>query len=99
MIKNPLCVYACRHKSRQHGVHDDAEPEEHLVALADSPYHGTRARAQLWLQSRLYSEAHILISEWRQNLDLRCVLLSDPSTFGALGVPTKTRLEIQNKEV
>ena len=58
-----------------------------------------------------YSQSHInysiapplpLFSKciWRQNLDLRCVLLSDPSTFGALlvgvgspTVPTKIRLE------
>ena len=38
-------------------------------------------------------------SKWRHNMDLRCVLLSDPSTFGAGGVPTKTPSRIQHKEV
>ena len=33
-----------------------------------------------------------------QNWDLRCVLLSDPSIFGPLGVPTKTRLESSIKK-
>ena len=37
----------------------------------------------------------------KPQLDSRCVLLSDPSTFGCRGVPTKTRLESRSckKEV
>ena len=35
---------------------------------------------------------HALETNWRQTLDLRCVLLSDPNTYRCCGVPTKTRL-------
>ena len=34
----------------------------------------------------------------KQHLDLRCVLLSDPSTLGAGGPKTKTRLESRIKK-
>jgi hypothetical protein len=37
-------------------------------------------------------------SKWRPNLDLRCVLLSDPSTFGAGGPNQNTpRIQYNNK--
>ncbi len=39
------------------------------------------------------SQSHIILKKMAQHLDSRCVLLSDPSTFGALVVPTKTRLD------